>query len=143
MNGNRLINSAGRVANISVDGVDCTIDESFPFSKKWWSHKTNGAVLRYEIGVAVKSDNMVWVNGTFLAGAFPDITIFPMGLKLALKKCREMAICHGGYSREPRRIQKKGDKNLGRKSRRFNSLCRARHETVNRRIKKFQSIATT
>ena len=82
----------------------------------------------------MKSDDIVWVNGPFPAGACPDITIFRMGLKLALKKCREMAICDGGYSGEPRRIQKKGDKNLSKASRKFNTLCRARRPVSEARI---------
>lgn len=135
-----MINDDGRVAKLSVDGTDCSIYEPFPFDTKWWSHKTNGPALRYELGVAVQSNHIVWVNGPFPAGEYPDISIFRTLLKSVLKRCREKAICDGGYKGEPRRVQMKGDTNLTQETRAFNDLARARHETVNGRIKKYRSM---
>jgi len=32
--------------------------------------------LRYELAVDIKTGYLVWINGPFPAGAFPDVSIF-------------------------------------------------------------------
>ena len=56
----------------TVDGVDCEMQESYPFSSMWHSHKSNGSALRYEVAWATRSNNIVWANGPFPAGTCPD-----------------------------------------------------------------------
>ena len=48
-----------------------------------------------------------------------------------------MAVADNGYQGEKKVIQKKGDKMLSEQSRAFNTKVRARHETVNNRLKIF------
>jgi hypothetical protein len=61
---------------VSVDGVHCRIREvrKNP-STKWFDHKSHGAGLAYEIGIAIQSGNLVWIKGPFPASTH-DITIF-------------------------------------------------------------------
>ena len=47
----------------------------------WKSHKFGGAGLRYEIGISIEYGDIVWWNGPFPCGAFPDIKIFKQSLK--------------------------------------------------------------
>eukprot|EP00171_Calliarthron_tuberculosum_P022157 IDg22157t1 len=45
---------------VSVDGTDCSIEEPYPRSTKWYSHKINGPGLRYEIGLSLLHSTIVW-----------------------------------------------------------------------------------
>jgi hypothetical protein len=69
---------------ISVDGVDCSTQERYPFDKSIFSEKLNGPGFKYEVGVSIQTADIVWVNGPFKAGKH-DTTIFKEeGLKDAL-----------------------------------------------------------
>jgi hypothetical protein len=46
----------------------------------WFSHKFNGAGVRYELGVCIQTGNIVWVAGPFLPGDYPNVTIFQLGM---------------------------------------------------------------
>ena len=55
-------------------------------SKIWWSKKSNGPGLRYELGVGIKTGDLVWVHGPFPCGQYNDLTIFKSGLANYLDK---------------------------------------------------------
>jgi len=65
---------------ISVDGTHCPIFELRPFSPRYFSHKLNRAGMSYEIGLSLRSSDIVSVNGGFLAGKYNDIKIACYGL---------------------------------------------------------------
>ena len=136
----RLQNADERLAKTSTDGTDMTICEPHPFSKSWWSHKSNGPALRYELSIAVGCSKIVWVHGPFRAGSWPDVKIFKKGLRQVLHFYGEMTIADGGYKGLENWIQVKGDFSLTEAARRFNTHARARHETVNKRIKIFDCL---
>ena len=119
-----------------MDCTDYIIDEPQPFHKKFFTKKFNHAGLRYELGVALYSPNIVWASGPHLPGLKNDITIYrEAGLKLALTSNREMAFADSGYRGERDTIQEKG---RGTKDEReVATRARARHETVNRRLKEW------
>ena len=61
---------------VSVDGIHCrTFEVRRDPGKKWYSHKSHGAGLAYELAIAIRSDRLVWMNGPFYASK-SDITIF-------------------------------------------------------------------
>ena len=120
--------------------TDCRILEPSPFSKSWWSHKFNGPALRYEIAVAVSNSKIVWVNGPYRAGRWPDTLIFRRGLRQVLQHCNEKTIADGGYKGLEEYIQVKGDPNLPPLVHKFNATARARHETVNMHLKTFECL---
>jgi sulfur relay (sulfurtransferase) DsrF/TusC family protein len=63
----------------SVDGVHCMIFEPRKDpSSKWFSHKSNGAGLTYEVACAIRGNRCVWVRGPFPASQH-DITTFRGG----------------------------------------------------------------
>jgi hypothetical protein len=81
-----------------VDGVDCPIQEPYPFHKGIFSEKPNGPGYKYEVGVCIKTGAIVWVNGPFKAGKH-DSTIFKEdGLKDALcdDECIEVDAAYQG-----------------------------------------------
>lgn len=52
---------------MSVDGVDCAINEPTPFNPGYFSHKFRRAALRYEIGVTMDGE-AVLANGPLPPG---------------------------------------------------------------------------
>ena len=77
--------ATGYINILSTDRTHCPINEQRPWSKKWSSHKLGGdAAVKYELGILIHKDKLVWIRGPSPAGAEPDITVFRNGLKKAL-----------------------------------------------------------
>jgi len=106
-----------------------------PFSPRWFSHKFNGPGLRYEIAVSLSSGQIVWAHGPFPCGAYPDIKILKEKL-LNFLLPEERLIADNGYPHA--RCITPGNCTLQQKE--YVRLTRARHETVNERLKIFSSI---
>lgn len=134
---NRITESDTLIQNCfaSVDGTDCRINEPFPFDSKWYSHKFHGPGLRYEIGLANHSGNIVWVNGPFPCGSYPDIKIFKEKMVHHLQH-KELIVGDNGYIHS--KCITPGDVSEGKRE--IHKLLRARHETVNERLKNFNII---
>jgi hypothetical protein len=117
-----------------VDGVDCPIQEPYPFNEGIFSKKLNGPGYKYEIGVCIKTGDIVWVNGPFIAGRH-DVTIFAEdGLKNALADDEAVEV-DSGYQGDDQ--LKNPSVSQSRKDRIEKSRVRARHEIVNSWLKKF------
>jgi hypothetical protein len=114
---------------VSCDGTDFRIHEQKPFWKGWYSYKYNGPGLRYEVAICIQTGAIVWINGPFPCGKWPDIRIFRNDLKKELDN-GEKAEADNGYQGEPRHIKLPTGE-------RAQSIVRARHETVNGRFKNF------
>ena len=134
---------------LSVDCTDCEICEPGPYvkrvNKKWYSFKYKGPGLRYEVALVIKTGLIAWVNGPFPCGSFPDHKIFKYcGLKDALD-INERVKADGGYkSLDPQFCKTPyGYTSIAHPERkRMASRVRARHETINRRLKKFNILTT-
>ena len=129
--------SNGSICLVTVDGTDCLINEPTPFNKKWCSHKFSHAALRYQVAVCIQTGWIVFVDGPYPAGMWPDLSISRDGLNQALEK-GEMFVADGGYrdshgwSRTPTGHNTREDY--------MYAVARARHETVNRLIKNFSAM---
>ena len=119
---------------VSVDGTDCPVQEPTPFSPTWYSHKFKSAGVRYEFGVSVKKGELVWVNGPFPAGSFPDLKIFRLGMKRFLLP-GEHVIADGGY------MDPVCSATLMDSATPEVKFVRARHEAANKRIKQFNVVS--
>ena len=130
----------GQVCLITVDGTDFRIQEPTPFSPRWYSHKFCGPGVRYEVGVCIKTGWIVWINGPFPCGEWPDLRIACDALIYALDP-GEFYIADGGY----REMNGYSDTPTGRHdfSDRVKSLARARHETINGQLKVFSVLKQT
>lgn len=128
----------------SVDGVDCLYKTKRDYAgkpdKRYYSYKYKKSGLRYEVAVAIRSNNIVWINGPFLPGEYNDLQIFRMGLKQQLKDGErveaddiyEPEAPHTCYT--PRHVLVRGDQKLMR------NRIKKRQETINRRLKVFKSL---
>jgi len=133
----RTLQNIRHKAKISIDGTDCMIQEQSPFDSKWWSVKFNGPGLRYEVGICILTGHMVWVMGGFPCGRYSDLVIFREGLADLLDE-GEVVIADGGY-RGDAQIWAKGHDSAASLT---EAAVRARHETVNSRLKKFKVLSS-
>jgi hypothetical protein len=119
---------------MTVDGTDCEIWEPHPFSRLWYSHKFKGPGLRYEIAVCIQTGDIVWVNGPYKCGRWPDLKIFRDRLK-GLLIPREQVEADKGY----RGDDKVRHPNMARSYAELyaKKLARGRHETINCRLKRW------
>jgi len=129
------MNQNGSACLMSVDGTDFMIQEQTPFWSGWWSHKFDGPGLRYEVALCIQTGWIVWINGPFAPGPWPDISIFRDGLKKLLFLGERVEADNGS----------RGDFAVDAPEERCPNLlqhiakawCRSRHETVNKRFKQF------
>lgn len=135
-----ICTNSSRVCKISLDCTDYLIEEPQPFNKSFYSHKYNHAALRYEIAVALYSSNIVWASGPHIPGMKTDITIYRESLKHILIANNEMTYADSGYQGEQKTIQEKGRGSV--EERNIATRARARHETINRRLKEWKSLST-
>ncbi len=49
--------------------------EPTEFDSKWQSHKFNGPGLRYEIGICIRTGDVVWAHGGMPCGEWPDLRL--------------------------------------------------------------------
>ena len=91
------------------------------------------------MAISILTGQIVWVFGAFPCGEFPDLKIFRMGL-LGVLDNGEKVIADGGYKGEVA-IWAKGHSNNPLTSR-MEGVIRARHETINSRLKIFSVLST-
>jgi hypothetical protein len=138
---NNQLQGGTEIIIVSVDGIHCTISEprTMP-SSKWYSHKTHGPALGYEVAIAVHQNKLVHINGPFPAGV-PDLALYrqPGGLKSKMPDGK-YATADRGYRGEPAlRTPNPFD---SEKAKHFKKRSQARHETFNARIKSFKILST-
>ena len=127
----------GSICKISVDGTNFKINEPSPFLGMWFSHKYSQAAVRYEIGLCIQTGYIVWTHGPFLAGLMPDISVFRSKLKYQLAP-GERVRCGRVYRGEFCKIELPDECcGYGTHQHRTKQIVRARHETMNRRLKQF------
>ena len=123
---------------VSVDGTDCRIQEPTPFDKRWFSHKFKKSGLRYELGICIANGHIVWANGPFPCGSWPDLKIAQFCFCEMLEG-GELAVADKGY-KDPHFVS---PHDTDGEITRMCALARARHETCNRRLKQFRCLTTT
>jgi hypothetical protein len=118
----------GSVCLVTLDGTDFRIHEPSPFHPKWYSHKFNGPGVRYEVGICIQTGWIVWTNGPFPCGAWPDLRIARDWLHFELDD-GEKYLADGGYNDGGNYSETPNG--LNNQDQKMKSDARARHETVN------------
>ena len=135
----------GPIFTVSVDGTDCKTWEkrnhpTLPYDPGTFSQKFNHGAVKYEIGVAIFEDKIVWVSDVSRGGR-SDITIFREDGLLDLIPAGKMAVGDRGY---PTSIEEEMEKIAYKRNedptvlKKFKAREMTRHETVNGRIKCFE-----
>lgn len=115
---------------VSLDGTDCRIQEPTPFNKKWFSHKTKGPGIRYEIGISIGKGDIVWASGGLPCGDWPDIK---MAKDQYLRYAKsEITLADRGY---------RFKHYFKKPSNTYEKTLLARHETLNGRLKQFEILS--
>ena len=132
---------------MTVDGIDLkrnrtiTQHATLPVDTKYYSKKHNQDGLKYELGFAIHTNKLVWMNGPFKA-AEHDITVFRnRGLMAKLKQGKRV-IADRGYKGEALWLSVPNahdSKALAK----FKSRARCRHEAFNGLLKKYGCLAET
>ena len=84
---------------MSVDGTDFRLQQQ-P-TKDYYSHKYKASGYRYEVALCIWTGWIIWINGPFPCGTYPDIVIFRQQLKQKLQQAGEKAQADLGYCGEP------------------------------------------
>jgi DDE superfamily endonuclease len=124
---------------VSVDGTDFRIKEPHPFSRANYSYKFNGPGIRYEVAVCIRTGDIVWVNGLFQPGLWPDIKIFRLDLAQQLLPGERVEADKGYLGEYPGRV-KTHVPNQGPTERGMHAAVAARHETCNERFKRLEML---
>jgi hypothetical protein len=117
-----------------------------PFNPAWHSHKFNGPGLGHEVAVCIQSGEIVWINGPFPCGAWPDIRIARDALVYELDiQGGEMMLADGGHDDGYEIFETPtGERNADQT---MKALARAwawaRHETVNGKLKSWRVLSQT
>lgn len=128
--------TSGQICYCSIDGVDFKILEPSPFSRRWFSHKFRGPGLRYEIALNIKTGDIVWANGGYPCGEYPDLKLAREAYVWLVAE-GELTMADKGY-RDNRFFLLPTEQNKKKHKR-----IMARHETVNKRLKQFKILHET
>lgn len=125
----------------SSDGVDFEIVEPWPYnrhiSKRWYSHKFKGPGIRYEIGLAIQTGDIVKIAGPYPCGDWPDIKIFKLETVPELDKNERVEADAGYASLDPEYTKTPEGVSSSKEAEDMKNRVRARHETVNKRMKQW------
>ena len=125
---------------VSLDGTDCPIQEPFPRSGKWYSHKLEGSGLRYEVGIQIADGFVVWTNGGYPCGEYPDISVAREEFVAHLRH-NERAIADDGYADAMKFVYPKLFEEQPQVGRVLKEIM-SRHETLNGRLKSYKVLDT-
>lgn len=129
---NRFKGDAGNDCIVSVDGTDFRIAEH---GKRFYSHKFKKSGLRYEVAICIKSGDIVWINGPYECGKWPDISIFRDSLLSHLAPNERVEADDGYIGEHPQYIKCPGGLANLPETLFMQQRVRNRQETVNRRFK--------
>ena len=121
---------------MTFDGTDCRACEldGWPVCRIWCSHKFHAAGVRCEVGVCIQTGEIVWINGPFKCGPWPDINICRLKAEKALAR-GEMVVADKGH-RGDQTVRTKHSA-VSKTDRRAIKKSLTRHENVNADLKNF------
>ena len=122
---------------MSIDGTDFRILQKGAAVKgnEFGSHKYAGkSALRYELGVCILTGHLVWIQGPYPAGKYNDIAIFNMCSAHNLDPYEHVE-ADNGYRGHIDKVKCPKNANARPEKLRMQGRVRARHETLNGRLK--------
>lgn len=119
---------------VSVDGTDFRIEAA---GKRWYSHKFKKPGVRYEVAVAIKTGDIVWLKGPLPVGEWPDISIFRAALVHYLDKDERVEADDGYIGEAPANTKTPNMFTREKDKLSMQARVRNRQETVNKRFKQW------
>lgn len=137
---NRKIGDTGDSCLVYIDGIDFATHQMLKLNrrqrKKWFTYKHRHFGIKYEVGTNIKTGDIVHYVGPFRA-AHHDVTVFRAFLKDRLP-LGERVMADPGY-RGDHKVFTQYDCRTCQEKRALKSVG-ARHETVNGRVRFFDSM---
>ena len=130
---------------MTVDGTDFRIPQQGDaiMGNPFGSHKYAGkSALRYELGVSIIGGDLVWIQGPYPAGKYTDIVIFNKVLTHFLEP-GERVVADEGYVGHADKIVCPTNAGNPPELQRMQGRARARHETLNGRLKNWGILSQT
>jgi hypothetical protein len=129
---------------ITVDGTHCWVKEpshpEWSQDREYYSHKFNKAGVNYELGIAISTSRLVWMNGPFKAGKSDNKIFRDFGLKDLLERIGKKAIGDKGYNGH-RNVCSTFNAHDSRNVKKFKSRALKRHENFNNMTKRFSCLS--
>jgi len=122
---------------MAVDGTDFRIPQKGQAKKgnPFGSHKYAGkSALRYKLGIEIRGGDLVWIQGPYPAGKWPDIKIFNAVLAHFLERY-ERVEADDGYRGHADKVKCPLNDISPPEKTAMQARVRARHETFNGRLK--------
>ena len=94
--------------------------------------------MRYELAVDIKTGYLVWINGPFPAGAFPDVSIFRSCLAHELDEVERVEADDGYIGDAPYKVKCPASLTNPDETQTMQSIVRMRQETINTRLKQWE-----
>ncbi len=92
---------------MSIDSTNFHILQKGAMARgnKFASHKYGGkSALRYELGLDIFRGNLIWIEGPYAAGKYPDIAIFRNCLKNFLDPSERVVVDKGYVWKAPKSL---------------------------------------
>jgi hypothetical protein len=132
----RFVDNIGNDCLMSVNGTDFRIPQKGQAKKgnPFGSHKYAGkSALWYELGIDIRGGNLVWIQGPYPAGKWPDIKIFNAILANFLERY-ERVEADDSYRGHPNKVKCPFNDIAPAEKLAMQARVRARHETINGRL---------
>ena len=118
---------------MSIDGTDFRVPEHGP---AWSSHKyKKKSGVPYEVGICIATGDIVWINGPYQCGRWPDISIFRNALISHLAPNERVEADDGYIGEAPQRVKCPKCISSNPEKEYMQQRVRNRQETVNLRFK--------
>ena len=95
-------------------------------------------MFRYELALDIKNGHLVWVNGPYAAGAWPDIEIFRDFLSQWLDPGERVEADDGYVGDAPWKVKCPMSVSNPTENLKMQNLVRSRQETINMRVKQWE-----
>jgi len=119
-----------------VDGTDFAVPQPRGQKRRWYSKKLNRSGVRYEVGICLLTGDIVWIQGPYPCGDWPDIKIFRQAMIHNLEKNERVEADDGYVGEHPRRCKiPSGFSLTDPRKEKLQKRVRSRQETVNARFK--------
>lgn len=121
---------------MSVDGTDFRI--AMDYDKSYYSYKFKKMALRYEVGVCIRTGDIVWWSGPYEPGVWNDLMIFNDCLAKQLEPDEVVEADMGYRGGALTNVNCPPYEVPSRRS--MTATARLRHETCNKRFKQWNAL---
>ena len=129
---NRMKKDIGNGCLVSVDGTDFRIPQH---GRKFYSHKFKKSGLRYEVALCIMTGDIVWINGPYEPGIWPDIKIFRDSLMSHLGRNERVEADDGYLGEHPQHVKCPAGFANRKENEKMQQRVRNRQESINNRFK--------